>query len=67
MSAYRNGPNNFAFNEESRSQVARNVHRVNGSAEVGGEPVDFVRSQAGIKWIGFKDWKGEERRPPLNF
>ncbi len=50
-----NCPDSFAFNEECRSQITGDVHRVNCAAELSGKPVDFVRPQTRIEGICFEN------------
>src|SRR5436189_1716343 len=55
--ANRDAPDCFAFQVKGRSEIRRNVHRVNGAAILSGEPMDFVGAQAWIKRVLFENLK----------
>jgi hypothetical protein len=67
MRANGDGPDGFALNVECRSQIARDVHGVNGAAILSGKPVNLVRPQPRIEWIGFENRKRLPRRSLLDF
>ena len=48
--------NAIAFDVEYRAQVPFNVHRINGSAIVSGESVNFVSAESGVKRILFENF-----------
>src|SRR5213080_2792746 len=54
----RHRPNGSSVHIKCCAQIVSNVHRVNGTPVVGGEPVDFVRAETGIEWVLFENLKG---------
>jgi hypothetical protein len=67
MRADGHGPDCFALNVKRRPQITCDVHRVDGTALLSGKPMNLVRPQARIEWVGFENRKRLPRRPLLNF
>ena len=67
MGADGHGPDGVALNAEGRPQIARDVYRVDCSAIMSGKPMNLVRPQSRIEWIGFENREGLPRRSLLDF
>jgi hypothetical protein len=67
MGADGHGPDGFALNAEGRPQIARDVHRVDCATIMSGKPMNLVRPQSRIEWIGFENRERLPRRSLLDF
>lgn len=65
MISYVDAPDDIAFDIERGSQIASNLHSMNGFAVDGRELVNLVRSQARIEWILLENLKRSCRQSLL--